>query len=56
MSKLKVKKDGRGKWRWTLKADNGRIIGASSQGYVRRTDCLQNIYRVGFELHWEHHS
>ena len=56
MSKLTVKKDGRGKWRWTLKADNGRTIGASSQGYMRRADCLRNIYRVGFELHWEHHS
>ena len=56
MSRLTVKKDARGKWRWTLKAENGRVIGASSQGYKRRADCLLNIRRVGYALHWEHHS
>ena len=46
MSKLEIWKDRPGKWRWTLKADNGRIIGASSQGYRRWSDCANNIRQV----------
>lgn len=41
-----------GAWRWTMTdARNGRIIGASSEGYVRRAACLANISRVvGHEI------
>lgn len=34
------------KWRWRIKADNGRIIGASSQGYVNKQDCKENLLSV----------
>ena len=50
MSEVTVKKDKQGKWRWSLKADNGRIIGASTQGYRRRSDCVRNICMVADEL------
>jgi len=36
-----------GAWRWQMHdARNGRIIGASSEGYVRRAACLANLVRV----------
>lgn len=36
-----------GAWRWQMTdARNGRIIGASSEGYVRRAACLANLARV----------
>lgn len=36
-----------GTWRWQMRdARNGRIIGASSEGYVRRAACLANLSRV----------
>lgn len=44
--KLTVKPDKKGKWRWTLRAKNGVIIGASTQGYRREVDCMKNIDQV----------
>ena len=35
------------KWRWTIKADNGNIIGASTQGYWNKLDCVDNATLVG---------
>jgi uncharacterized protein YegP (UPF0339 family) len=35
-----------GEWRWTLRASNGRIIGASSEGYRQRGKMLDNVYMV----------
>ena len=29
-------------WRWRRTAPNGRIVGASSQGYSNRSDCVAN--------------
>lgn len=43
MSKYVMKKDGRGEWRWTYRANNGEPIAVSSEGYVRRDDCLYSI-------------
>ena len=31
-------------WRWS---SNGRIVGASSQGYTNRADCVANAQRNG---------
>jgi uncharacterized protein YegP (UPF0339 family) len=45
MSKLKLYVR-TGGWRWTLRARNGRIIGASTQAYKRRADAFRNIKRV----------
>ncbi|EFG9416016.1 DUF1508 domain-containing protein [Escherichia coli] len=40
--------DGRNEWRWRRTARNGRIVGASSQGYVNRADCIDNARRNGY--------
>ena len=35
------------RWRWTMTdTRNGRIIGASSEGYAKRKACLANLVRV----------
>lgn len=34
-------------WRWQMRdTRNGRIIGASTEGYTRQTACLKNLERV----------
>ncbi|EPT3118818.1 YegP family protein [Pseudomonas aeruginosa] len=43
-----IYKDKAGEWRWTRTASNGRIVGASSQGYVNRVDCVSNAQRNGY--------
>jgi uncharacterized protein YegP (UPF0339 family) len=35
-------------WRWRRIASNGRTVGASSEGYVNRTDCVNNAKRNGY--------
>ena len=35
-----------GKWRWRLTHNNGKIIAASSQGYVGKDACIGNAQRV----------
>ncbi len=37
------------KWRWRRTATNGRIVGASTQGYVHLDDCIENAMRNGYE-------
>ena len=34
-------------WRWRRTASNGRIVGASTEGYVNKSDCLTNAQRNG---------
>ncbi len=41
-------KDNSNEWRWRRTAPNGRIVGASSQGYVNRVDCVENAKRNGY--------
>ena len=41
--------DNRGKWRWTRYSSNGRIVGASSQGYVSKQACIENARRNGYK-------
>ena len=43
-----IYKDNEGLWRWRRTAANGRIVGSSSQGYVNRTDCVENARRNGY--------
>lgn len=43
-------RDARGQWRWRRKAANGRIVGASTEGYANRADCEANAARMGMEL------
>jgi uncharacterized protein YegP (UPF0339 family) len=42
-------KDGNGKWRWRRTASNGKIVGSSSQGYVNRSDCMDNAIKHGYD-------
>ena len=36
-------KDKRGKYRWRVVADNGKIVGASSQGFASRALAGENL-------------
>lgn len=40
--------DKAGKFRWTRRAQNGEIVGASSQGYFSIRDCEANAARMGW--------
>ncbi|MEQ8391734.1 MAG: DUF1508 domain-containing protein [Thalassospira sp.] len=37
-------KDG---WRWRRTAQNGNIVGAATQGYSKKSDCIANAKRNG---------
>ena len=34
-------------WRWRHIASNGKILGASTQGYSNKADCISNAQRNG---------
>lgn len=36
-----------GGWRWRRTASNGRVVGASTESYVNRSDCENNARRNG---------
>lgn len=46
--KWEIYQDSAGEWRWRRTASNGRIVGASSQGYKNRSDCVDNARRNGY--------
>jgi uncharacterized protein YegP (UPF0339 family) len=46
--KWEIYEDKRGEWRWRRKAVNGNIIGASSEGYNKKSDCEANAARQGY--------
>ncbi len=46
-----VYKDTQGKWRWRRTAPNGRIVGASAEGYSNKSDCIENAKRNGCTCH-----
>lgn len=41
-------KDNASEWRWRRTAVNGQIVGASSEGYKNRLDCVANARRHGY--------
>ncbi|MDD2342677.1 MAG: DUF1508 domain-containing protein [Tolumonas sp.] len=43
-----IYQDTKKEWRWRRTAPNGRIVGASSQGYVNKSDCIANARRNGY--------
>jgi uncharacterized protein YegP (UPF0339 family) len=43
--KFEVYKDKRGEYRWRRRATNGNIVGASSEGYVKKADAEANMNR-----------
>jgi uncharacterized protein YegP (UPF0339 family) len=36
------------KWWWKAVADNGKIVAASTQGYVNKSDCVANARMQGY--------
>ena len=46
MLNYQVYKDTKTEWRWRLKAENGKIIADSGEGYINQTDCLYAIKLV----------
>lgn len=34
-------------WRWRRKAPNGVVVGASTESYVNKSDCIANARRNG---------
>lgn len=36
-------------WRWRRTAPNGRIVGASTEGYHNKADCIDNAIRNGYD-------
>jgi uncharacterized protein YegP (UPF0339 family) len=42
---ITIYKDNAGEWRWRRKAINGRIVGASTEGYNNKSDCRENAER-----------
>ena len=42
-----IYKDGKDEWRWRRTASNGKIVGASTEGYKNKSDCIDNARRNG---------
>jgi len=49
MDKWDIYPDAARKWRWRRKAPNGEIVGASTEGYHNRADCVENARRHGYQ-------
>jgi uncharacterized protein YegP (UPF0339 family) len=48
--KITIFEDGIGEWRWTrVCTDNGKIVGASTEGYKNKSDCEDNAKRQFIE-------
>jgi uncharacterized protein YegP (UPF0339 family) len=45
----KFYQDNQKHWRWQRIASNGRIVGASTEGYVNKSDCIANAQRNGYK-------
>ena len=50
MDKWEFYKDTTGKWRWRRIAPNGKVVGASTEGYVNKSDCESNARRNGWTI------
>ena len=53
MERIEVYRDKAGEHRWRHIAANGEILSDSSEGYVRRDDCVEMAERVspGIPIH-----
>jgi uncharacterized protein YegP (UPF0339 family) len=47
--KWELYKDKRGEHRWRRKATNGNIVGAATEGYTKKADCVKNAQRHGMD-------
>lgn len=43
-----IYQDQLGQWRWRRTAPNGRVVGASTEGYSSRQECVANARRNGY--------
>ncbi|MGL2966082.1 DUF1508 domain-containing protein [Flavobacterium sp. XGLA_31] len=46
MAIVKLYQDNKKEWRIQIKSDNGKIIFASSEGYINQSDCVANLVSV----------
>lgn len=44
---------GKTNWYWKVTADNGNIIGRSTEGYRNRLDCIHNAKILGNSLFYK---
>lgn len=51
--KIEIYQDKKGEWRWRRKASNGKIVGASSEGYSDKKACEENANRPAGKDKWE---
>lgn len=49
-TELRIYLDKRRRYRWQMKAGNGVITGASSQGYHSKRRCLENCHALSSAL------
>lgn len=47
--KIEIYQDKRDEYRWRRIASNGRNVGAASEGYNKKSDCLENAQRQFIE-------
>ena len=41
-----VYQDSSGDWRWSLKAENGKVIADSAEGYENRSHALEMVHTI----------
>lgn len=46
--KWDIYQDAKSEWRWKRTAPNGNVVGASTEGYKNRADCVANAKRHGY--------
>ena len=47
--KWEIYEDKADEWRWRRTASNGKIVGASTEGYEKKSDCIANAKRSGMD-------
>ena len=50
MPKIEFYTDTQGEWRWRIVAENGEIIGASSEGFASKRNASDNLDRLANAL------
>jgi uncharacterized protein YegP (UPF0339 family) len=46
MTTIELYKNKLSQYRWRVTSGNGEVIGASTQGYTRKVNCMKNISMV----------
>ncbi|MDD7887108.1 DUF1508 domain-containing protein [Flavivirga sp. 57AJ16] len=47
--KWEIYQDSKKEWRWKRTAPNGKTVGASTEGYKNKSDCIANAKRNGYK-------